>query len=606
MSVVHNSKLSGKEEISGIIMSVKKRSAPKISEEPGQEHHKKLQRNQSAFQPLQTWDTVPHSNLGTPYHPRIEEHSAMLSRISSPAQRHSLIMQIHRTYGNSYIQLLLESAGAQAKLAVSTPNDIYEQEADRMAEEIIGLLSSQPQHHPEEDIKTKPDMSFQRQPEEEEEELQTMVQRQNLADSPDYAWRGPDAPEWYEYDRLLKIARDRYPDMTLEISEQDEFGQPARWHITLFPGMDSEELTRHNVLHWMARFTGQTVRPPPDYTQPTSPDFKPGWRSRQTTAPAGAPVMEKTMNQGSGREPVASNDIENRINSERGGGHPLPDVLRGPMEQAFGADFSGVRVHTGSQADILNQQLSARAFTTGQDIFFRDGEYSPGSEGTRKLIAHELTHVVQQNKADILYGKQNEEEPDHKTLTRGKETKILPRNTAERSAIEGGLIQRVTGDGKLEEGDIERRTSGQKVKFTGLIGGCIAITVFDGSGALGMHLDLDLDHSSDWARFFGGISGSAKKVMINSDMIGQRQGWRVPLRNNKPDLNMSPMGTAVLYFGLNRVGDDVSKNWMANDLIDNALVWSAEKIHIMDWFHSRLGVWPLHSEQTTDISYNVP
>jgi outer membrane protein OmpA-like peptidoglycan-associated protein len=67
------------------------------------------------------------------------------------------------------------------------------------------------------------------------------------------------------------------------------------------------------------------------------------------------------------------------------------------MESAFGVDFGSVRVHTGAQANMLNHQLSARAFTTGQDIFFRQGEYNPGSSGGQELLAHELTHVVQQN-----------------------------------------------------------------------------------------------------------------------------------------------------------------------------------------------------------------
>jgi hypothetical protein len=67
------------------------------------------------------------------------------------------------------------------------------------------------------------------------------------------------------------------------------------------------------------------------------------------------------------------------------------------MEPAFGADFSGVRVHSDSKAHGLNQSLQARAFTTGQDIFFRGGEYNPGSSAGKELVAHELTHVVQQN-----------------------------------------------------------------------------------------------------------------------------------------------------------------------------------------------------------------
>jgi len=71
--------------------------------------------------------------------------------------------------------------------------------------------------------------------------------------------------------------------------------------------------------------------------------------------------------------------------------------VRAQMEPAFGANFGGVRVHSDSGADSLNRSLSARAFTTGQDIFFKQGEYNPGTSGGRELLAHELTHVVQQN-----------------------------------------------------------------------------------------------------------------------------------------------------------------------------------------------------------------
>jgi hypothetical protein len=89
-------------------------------------------------------------------------------------------------------------------------------------------------------------------------------------------------------------------------------------------------------------------------------------------------------------------EVEADIQRERGGGQALDSAARAQMEPAMGADFSGVRVHTGGQADTLNRNLSARAFTTGQDIFFKQGEYSPGSSSGRELLAHELTHVVQQ------------------------------------------------------------------------------------------------------------------------------------------------------------------------------------------------------------------
>jgi hypothetical protein len=92
--------------------------------------------------------------------------------------------------------------------------------------------------------------------------------------------------------------------------------------------------------------------------------------------------------------------IESRIQATRGGGSPIPNRSRSKLEGAFGADFSGVRVHTDTESDALNRSVQARAFTTGRDIFFRQGEYNPDSAGGQELLAHELTHVVQQSGRD--------------------------------------------------------------------------------------------------------------------------------------------------------------------------------------------------------------
>jgi len=97
------------------------------------------------------------------------------------------------------------------------------------------------------------------------------------------------------------------------------------------------------------------------------------------------------------QHPDVPQDVENSIHRERGGGQNLDPGVRRQMESSFGANFSGVRVHTDGQADSLSRTLNARAFTTGQDIFFRQGAYEPGSSVGRELLAHELTHVVQQN-----------------------------------------------------------------------------------------------------------------------------------------------------------------------------------------------------------------
>ncbi|HEX5414889.1 MAG TPA: DUF4157 domain-containing protein [Chloroflexota bacterium] len=90
------------------------------------------------------------------------------------------------------------------------------------------------------------------------------------------------------------------------------------------------------------------------------------------------------------------NGVSSAIQSRRGGGSPLDDSTRESMESGFGANFGNVRVHTDSAANSLNRQLSAKAFTTGSDIFFSDGAYQPGSSEGKSLLSHELTHVVQQ------------------------------------------------------------------------------------------------------------------------------------------------------------------------------------------------------------------
>ena len=91
-----------------------------------------------------------------------------------------------------------------------------------------------------------------------------------------------------------------------------------------------------------------------------------------------------------------------------GGGRPLDAPVQAKMESEFGADFSAVRVHSGSEADALNDSIQAKAFTTGSDVFFREGDYSPDSPAGQELIAHELTHVVQQGHAPALQTERDE------------------------------------------------------------------------------------------------------------------------------------------------------------------------------------------------------
>ena len=92
----------------------------------------------------------------------------------------------------------------------------------------------------------------------------------------------------------------------------------------------------------------------------------------------------------------ASSSLVSQLNTTKGGGSPLPEGTRSFMQNAFGNDFQGVRVHRDSRAREMSQGIQAKAFTHGQDIYFNDGEYAPESGEGKRLLAHELTHVRQQ------------------------------------------------------------------------------------------------------------------------------------------------------------------------------------------------------------------
>ncbi len=87
--------------------------------------------------------------------------------------------------------------------------------------------------------------------------------------------------------------------------------------------------------------------------------------------------------------------VEQQIQSSKGSGQAMGSSSDF-FTQRMGHDFSNVNIHTDSSADNLNRSLGAKAFTTGNDIYFRSGEYNPSSSSGQELLAHELTHVVQQ------------------------------------------------------------------------------------------------------------------------------------------------------------------------------------------------------------------
>ena len=154
-------------------------------------------------------------------------------------------------------------------------------------------------------------------------------------------------------------------------------------------------------------------------------------RQRVQRAPELAPAADH------GQHKSASSLVNQTIGS---GGSPLAGQTRQAMEGRFGHDFSQVRVHTDARADESAQAVQAKAYTVGNDIVFREGEYAPGSSDGQKLLAHELTHVVQQGgeSADAVQARMEVSQPGDaaeveaesvaREVTAGKEVGARPRS----------------------------------------------------------------------------------------------------------------------------------------------------------------------------------
>jgi hypothetical protein len=119
--------------------------------------------------------------------------------------------------------------------------------------------------------------------------------------------------------------------------------------------------------------------------------------NRAFSATLGRSPLAREAEQGAGIMPdgTVHSDVQSTIDSTRGAGTSLDSGVAERLSGTLG-DVSDVRVHTDDTADKLNRSVSARAFATGTDVYFANGEYSPGSAAGDKLIAHELAHVVQQ------------------------------------------------------------------------------------------------------------------------------------------------------------------------------------------------------------------
>jgi len=267
-----------------------------------------------------------------------------LQSMDTPVDR---ILFLQRTVGNQAVSRLMKSGALQTKLRIGQPGDVYEQEADRVAYEVMRM----------------PEPGVQRQAEEEEEET---LQSKPLAN---------------QITSLVQIQRQEEPE------EEEEMLQtkPLVDQITPLVQVQRQEEPEEEEEMLQAKPLAEEITPL--VQRQVEPEEE-----------------EEEMLQAKSREDATSevpNDLESQINAIRGG-QPLAESERTYFEPRFGADFSQVRVHTDTQAAESARAVNARAFTVGNDVVFASGQYAPGASEGRRLLAHELTHVVQQGKGNSI------------------------------------------------------------------------------------------------------------------------------------------------------------------------------------------------------------
>jgi hypothetical protein len=155
--------------------------------------------------------------------------------------------------------------------------------------------------------------------------------------------------------------------------------------------------------------------------------------------------------QRSGRgPPLANREFEHTLRNAQGGGEALPEQTRGFMEDRFGADFSGVRVHHDGRAQEMTRSIHAHAFTYGSDIYFNSGRYDPDSSAGKSLLAHELTHTIQQGASAVRPSTSGH------SFTPVQRSAIRHGDAVQSSVGVHGTAQRATGTVQRATGIVQR------------------------------------------------------------------------------------------------------------------------------------------------------
>lgn len=322
-------------------------------------------------------------------------------RASGPSKTEaSSVASLHRSVGNQAVKELRETGEFQTNLDVSDPNDRAEREARRVADRVMRMP----------DPTAKVDTQ-ERAPSDGVQRMCSRCQRRYAQDKPlncrECEAELQQAPTGETPDITADVSGDvRLQRMCAECTNRLKRGEPLNCpecekelQRTPSSGRDSKETRDHSS-------------------------------DRSSRQPGGDSLAFEARKAGVGRR--------------------LDPATRRSLEPRFGYDFGGVRIHTGRRPDELSRSINARAFTRGSDIYFAHGEYQPNTPSGRRLLAHELTHTIQQGAVKPL-GAGRDARPDSSTsVTRTGEDRAF-RNRRSSTSPEGGVAVAINDLGSTVE-----------------------------------------------------------------------------------------------------------------------------------------------------------
>ena len=315
-------------------------------------------------------------------------------------------------YGNQAVNRLLESRAMQAKLEVTPPSDSYEQEAEHVADQVTrmsepaSISGATPQIH----------------------RLPETVSRAAKAEAKDDKKKGKEGGGKKKEDDKVKraAAKDEKKDDKKKKPEDDKVKRAETKDDQKDEQKKDDELKRAEAKDDKKKDAGKDAKKDDkkdkkkdddkvkragekDDKKEEKKDSKKDDKKKDDdkVKRAAEPdtmkdddddkVQRASATAEAESVPDVTPEIERSIQAQRSSGEPLPQSMRTHLEPRFGRDLSNVRLHTDSRAAESAKKLKAQAFTHGQDIYFAQGRYQPQSDSGKHLLAHEITHTLQQS-----------------------------------------------------------------------------------------------------------------------------------------------------------------------------------------------------------------